>query len=134
MSLTRIKFSDTDGSNIYSLAYNPDNFDAVDSANMVLVNVLDGSPARISGSFDNRVRTMTWPFYPASDTSFMAMVNELKSYKGLNKKLDLEDVDAPYSYGWRNIKVTDVKTSLKEGGSLRVSLTLEYVYTSSYSV
>lgn len=132
--MNRIQISDTDGSNVYTFVYNPDTYDAVDSANMVLVNVLDGSPARISGTFDNRMRSMSWPAYPVTNTSYMGMVNVLKGYKGLEKKINLKDVDAPFSYGWRYIKIVDVITELQQGGDLRLKMTLNYVYTQNYAV
>lgn len=130
--LNRIQMSDTDGTNIYTFPINPSNFNPQDNSDYNLVETLDGSSIRITSSFDNRVRTMTWPAYPVTNSNFMALVSELSSYVGQNKKLYLGDVDDAFSYGWRYIKVIDVKTTLNSGGKLMKTLEMSYIYTESY--
>ncbi len=130
--MTRITFRNTDDSGEYEIPINPFQLDANDSTDYELIQVLDGSPIRSVSTFDGRVRTMKWPFYPVSNSTFMGMLSTLKGYKGLEKKLNLGTIDDAFSYDWRNIKVLDIATELKEGGDLRLGVTLTYTYTESY--
>jgi len=133
MAITRISFSDyPGGGNTYTCLINPKNLDVLDSSDIEIISVLDGTPIRSSSTFDDRVRTMEWDKFKVSNTTFIGMVSQLKSYKGLNKILNLGDIDDAYSYGNRNIKVLDVSTRLLEGGELYLILTLTYSYISSY--
>ena len=132
MALTRIKFGDiVDDPSAYELPINPDEVELLDSVDYDLVDTLDGSPIRSVATFDSRPRILKWPYYESTNTTFSGMESVLKSYKGLNKKLNLQDLDV-YSWGWRSIKVIDVTTSIMRGGKIRKNMELIYVYTSSY--
>ena len=132
MALIRIKFGDiVDDPSAYELPINPDEVELLDSVDYDLVDTLDGSPIRSVATFDSRPRILKWPYYESTNTTFSGMESELKSYKGLNKKLNLQDLDV-YSWGWRSIKVIDVTTSIMRGGKIRKNMELIYVYTSSY--
>lgn len=130
--MQRIQFSDTDGSNVYTVPINPNFFDPVDNDEYQLLNPIDGSPIRVTTTFDSRVRILRWPAYPVDNSTFMGLVSELNSYNGQNKRINLGDIDDAFSYGWRNIKVIDVKTTLNPGGRLMKTLEVSYVYTESY--
>lgn len=132
MSLTRITFRNTDTTGSYTLPINPDTFDPVDSADFQLIETLDGASARVTSTFDSRVRNLKWPAYPTSNATFLAMVSVLKGYKGLEKQIYLGTLDDIFSYGYRNIKICDVRTILQQGGDTRLALELDYIYTSSY--
>src|SRR4030067_1373345 len=133
MALIRIKFGDiVDDPSCYELPINPDEVELLDSVDYDLVDTLDGSPIRSVATFDSRPRILKWPYYESTNTTFSGMESELKSYKGLNKKLNLQDLDV-YSWGWRSIKVIDVTTSIMRGGKIRKNMELIYVYTSSRS-
>lgn len=132
MSLTRITFRNQDTSGSYTLPINPDTADLVDSADFQLIETLDGASARVTSTFDSRVRTLKWPAYPTSNSTFLTMVGILKGYKGVEKQIYLGTIDSIYSFGYRNIKVCDVRTILQTGGDTRLAIELDYIYTSSY--
>jgi len=133
MAITRISFSDyPDGGNSYSCPINPRTLDVIDSSDIEIIPVLDGTPIRSSSTFDDRIRTMKWDIFKVSNTIFTGMISQLKSYKGLNKILNLGDIDDAYSYGNRNIKIIDVSSELREGGELYLILSLTYSYLTVY--
>jgi len=131
-AFVKIKFSNTDGSNIYELPINPSKVEIGDSDDYDLLDTLDGAAIKSTASFDSRPRILSWPYHVATNTTFSGMVSELKTYIGVNKKIYLGTVDAIFSYDWRYIRVIDVASDLKEGGALRRNLLLTYVYTQSY--
>jgi hypothetical protein len=130
--MNRILFTDTNGTNSYILPVNPNTGIFEDSTDYTLLETLDGAPVRSKASFDGRVRSLIWPYFPVSNSTFMGMVSVLKTYKGAEKKIDLKDVDAAFSYGSRYIRILDVKTDLQTGGDLRLNMQVDYVYTQSY--
>lgn len=127
MSLNRIKFRDRNGSNEYEVPINPDSWQNDDSVDYDLIETIDGAPIQMFASFDQRERSFVWPNYPNSNSTYTAMVSELKGYKGKQKQLDTQDIDY-LSHGWKNIRVTDVSTVPSRGGQLRYSLVLKYVF------
>ena len=60
------------------------------------------------------------------------MISVLKTYKNLDKKMDLKDIDTPFGYNSRFIRIIDIKTNVLQGGKLRVNMEVSYVYTQSY--
>lgn len=127
MSLQKIQFRDTDESNLYTVPYNPSQFDALDSVYYQMKNVIDGAPIRSVATFDGRTRTLTWPELPNSNTTYTSMVSELKGYKGATKEVNFQDIDY-MSLGWKRIKIINVQTNLMPGGNIRYGLILEYIY------
>jgi hypothetical protein len=126
-----VQFRNLDGSDLYPVPYNPFKFDPVDSSDYEMIKIIDGSPVRSVSSFDDRVRTMEWPFNKTSNATFSGMLSELKSYVGQLKQLNLGDIDT-YSWGWRNIRILDVVSQLADGGELKKNIVLTFVFTQSY--
>ena len=71
MSLTRITFTDTEGANSYTPPYNPMEWDEKDDVDYKLQPVLDGAPVRGVATFDDRIRTFTWPANEYGNISFI---------------------------------------------------------------
>jgi hypothetical protein len=132
MSINRIKFTDTAGANEYILPINPESVDLLADDKYELLSTLDGAIVKSKAYFDDRVRFLRWPYYPYTNTTFLGMISVLKTYKNLDKKMDLQDIDTPFSYGSRFIRIIDVKNNVLQGGKLRVNMEVSYVYTQSY--
>jgi hypothetical protein len=133
MALVRITFRDyLTHANTYILPINPNEMDLVDSDDYEMLQTLDGAPIKSNSSFDDRIRTLTWPYFPADNTTFSGMKSVLKSYIGLNKEIYLGTIDNYYSYSWRHIHVVDVTTSLMSGGRVRQNLTLQFYYLENH--
>jgi hypothetical protein len=125
--MDRILFKDLDDSNEYRAPINPKSIKILDSTDYKLQDVLDAAPIRITAAFDGRPRSMTWDSFEYSHAVFQAMLSELRTYKGLDKKLDLADIDA-YGLGEKQIHVDDVSTTTLAGGTQRLVLTVTYHY------
>lgn len=125
--LNRITFRDTDDSNEYKVPFNPLSIELNDSKELGKRDILDGPSVLQYKRNDQRVKTFSWPFVTTSLTRYMDMVDELRSYEGLRKKINLKTIDY-LSEGWKIIKVVSVNT-VPEANSpdLRVSLIFNYV-------
>jgi hypothetical protein len=126
-SLSRIRFKNTDSSNTYDCPINPRSIDIKDSTDYKMQNVLDAAPIRIVAAFDGRPRILTWDSFEYSHTAFQAMLSELRTYKGEDKRLDLRDIDG-FGLGEKQIHVDDVATTTLAGGLFRLVLTVTYHY------
>jgi hypothetical protein len=126
-SLSRIRFKNSDSSNTYDCPINPRSIAIRDGADYKLQDVLDAAPIHIEAAFDGRPRTMTWDSFEYSHTVFQAMLSELRTYKGEDKRLDLMDIDG-FGLGEKQIHVDDVSTTTLAGGLFRLILTVTYHY------
>jgi hypothetical protein len=127
MAITRIEFTDSDETNSYSVPINPHIMDIVDSDEYSLIETLDGYSVKSNSTVDSRIRRLVWPAYRDTDSTFLAMLSELASYIGENKRLHLHDIDYR-SLGWKNIYVIDVTTNTEQGGPVDIGIELLYRY------
>ncbi len=130
---TRISFRNIDNSNVYSVPINPLSVDIGDSTDYSVAGVLDGSAIRVTSSFDNRVRKLTWDAFEYGSSSgagvrFDGMLSELRTYKGQNKELNLQTIDIDLSRGYKSIFVDDVKTTTVRGASKNIRIVLEILF------
>ena len=125
--MNRIQFSNTDDSNVYTVPINPKQIQVQDSVDYKMQSVLDSSPIRIVAAFDGRPRTLTWDSFEYTHTKFQALLSELRTYKGLDKKLDLKTIDG-FGLGNKQIHVDDVATTTLAGGLFRLILVVTYHY------
>jgi len=118
MALTRIQFDD--GSGYYTVPINPLEFDNQDSDQVSVMETLDGGTVEQYPNFDARVRTFTWRNLPQKEP-YLAMVTELKSYKGIGPillKLNTIDFGSATEI---TIKVVNVSTTIKAGAGSAAS-------------
>ncbi len=128
MPLTRLRFTDIDDTNAYQVPINPSQINLVDSFDADIRDVIDGSAILLQSNQDNRVRSATWDSFPESNTVISGIRTEIKSYKGLNKKLHLGSLDIN-ALGFKKILVTDVATTSPRGGTLKMNLSFSWIYT-----
>lgn len=128
MALQRIRLTNIDDSNAYTTPINPSQINLVDSFDANIEGVIDGSAILLQSNQDNRIRNMTWDSFQESNVVMSGVRAELKSYKGLNKKLHLGALDIN-AIGFKKILVTDVSTTSPRGGDFRISLNFSWVYT-----
>ncbi len=128
MPLTRLRFTNTDDSNAYQVPINPSQINLVDSFDANIEDVIDGSAILLQSNQDNRVRSATWDSFPESNTVMSGIRTQLKSFKGLNKKLHLGSLDIN-ALGFKKILVTDVNTTSPRGGDFRIGLSFSWIYT-----
>jgi hypothetical protein len=127
MAITRIQFTDLNGSSAYTLPINPHEIDIKDEGSYEIIEVVDGYPIKNSKLADSYIRKMVWPEYLSSNTTFTGMLSTLKSYINKSKRMNLQDVDY-LSQGWKEIKIIDVRTWVLRGGDVRVGAELLYQY------
>ncbi len=126
-SLNRVRFKNLDSSNVYTCPINPRSIDVKDSTEYKMQSVLDAAPIRIVAAFDGRPRTLTWDSFEYSHSAFQAMLSELRTYKGEDKRLDLRDIDG-FGLSEKQIHVDDVSTTTLAGGLFRLILVVTYHY------
>ncbi len=130
---TRISFRNTDESNEYFCDINPLSVDIGDSTDYSVAGVLDGSAIRVTSSFDNRVRKLTWDaFEYGSDSGagvrFDAQLSELRTYEGQNKELNLQTLDLDLSRSYKSVFIDDVTTTIVRGASKNIRIVLEILF------
>ncbi len=128
MALTRLRFTDIDDTNAYQVPINPSQINLVDSFDANVEDVIDGSAILLQSNQDNRIRLATWDAFPESSVVMSGIRTEIKSYKGLNKKLHLGSLDIN-ALGFKKILVTDTSTTSPRGGDFRISLSFSWIYT-----
>lgn len=136
--MTRISFRNVGGGNEYFCPINPIFADIGDSTNYDMVSILDGAPVRVAAAFDGRRRTLEWDGFDYQGNNqirdtFRAMLSELRTYKGTDKELHLQDIDIDLARGYKAILVDDVSTTTKRGaGNIRIVLKVTYHYTEAF--
>ena len=116
MPFVRVQLS-LDNSSWYTLPINPIEADLQDSDEINNVETLDGPTIQQRSQFDSRIRKFTWKNLPQKDP-YLAMVNQLKSYKGIGTiymKLNRLDFDTTQSL---RIKIINITTTLSSNASL----------------
>ncbi len=99
--------------------------DTQDKSHHFLSNILDGAPIRSVPSFDDRTRFLEFDTFENSNTIFSGMISEFRTYVGLNKKLDITDIDVA-SVGNLSVHVDALNVDVLSGGNVRLKVTLLY--------
>jgi len=123
--MQRVKFADdnTGSTNLYTVTLNPTTLSVPQAMKSELKNsvqTVDGESIVFEPYFDARRCQLIWQNIPTDFTGFSAQIQELDSYVGNSKYIDLGDIgDVLYVFDdWTYIKVVSLDKELKEGGRL----------------
>lgn len=134
MSYSRIQFRDIDGTNTYTLPYNPGSVNLLDNREGRVSPTISGSPVLQRSTFDGRERTISWPAYQYSTSDFNTSIRVLKGFIGKRKQINLQTLNIP-DWSWPDIRVTNVtKRIVNNSGNLRYSVVLSFVFDNTSPV
>ena len=107
----------------YTLPINPVFYNPVGDYNVTSTEVLHGAPSWQETKFDSRLRSMAWRGYEVGSTNITAIINFLKSKKGMTYYINFQDMDDanlmwPTSDTWKKVRIINVKTTIRTGGTL----------------
>lgn len=114
----------SDGSNSYTMTWNPVYFDPAPGYDLTEVPVLHGASSWQKKSWDSRIRILEWRRNKVENDSFTTQMTKMRLWKGRVMYINFQNIVSlvtnwPVSNTWKKVRIIDVKETFQSGGTLK---------------
>ena len=114
----------SNGTNSYSMTYNPVFFDAAGGLPLTEVKILHGASVWQKRAWDSRLRILEWRKNKVDGTPFSAQMTKMRTWKGKVMYFNFQSIvgfvnNWPASNTWKKCRIIDVIEEYQPGGTLK---------------